>query len=125
MKKSRKLHRKERIFPVVVLKLDWSSTVPSLDVLFQGLNCNVIHTAQEMKFFIKDFFGKCDQICRKLWSWSHLLKKYLIENFIFCAVRREVQLVMSNQSNSLRCYLYLMTKSMQKSKISLDSFQRN
>ena len=39
-----------------------------------------------MKFSIKDFFRKCDQIRRKLWIWSHLLKKSLIENFIFCAV---------------------------------------
>ena len=23
-------------------------------------------TTQKMKFFIKDFFSKCDQICRKL-----------------------------------------------------------
>ena len=29
---------------------------------------------------------KCDQIHRKLWVWSHLLKKSLMENFIFCAV---------------------------------------
>ena len=33
------------------------------------------HTAQKMKFYIKDFFSKCDQIRRKLWIWSHLLKK--------------------------------------------------
>ena len=39
-----------------------------------------------MKFSIKDFFSKCDQICRKLRIWSHLLKKPLMENFIFCAV---------------------------------------
>ena len=39
-------------------------------------------------FFIKDFFNKCDQIRRKLRIWSHLLKKSLTENFIFCAVRR-------------------------------------
>ena len=26
------------------------------------------------------------QIHRKLWIWSHLLKKSLVENFIFCAV---------------------------------------
>ena len=39
-----------------------------------------------MKFSIKDFFSKCDQIRRKLRNWSHLLKKSLIENFIFCAV---------------------------------------
>ena len=35
-----------------------------------------------MKFSIKDFFIKFDQIR----SWSHLLKKSLMENFIFCAV---------------------------------------
>ena len=36
-------------------------------------------------FSIKDFFSKCDQICRKL-PWSHLLKKSLMKNFVFCAV---------------------------------------
>ena len=35
---------------------------------------------------LKDFFSKCDQIRRKVQIWSHLLKKSLIENFIFCAV---------------------------------------
>ena len=39
-----------------------------------------------MKFSIKDFFSNCDQIRRKLRIWSHLLKKSLMENFIFCAV---------------------------------------
>ena len=37
-------------------------------------------TAQKMKFSIKEFFSKCDEIRRKL-----LLKKSLMENFIFCA----------------------------------------
>ena len=40
-------------------------------------------TVQKMKFSIKDFFGKCDQIRRKL-------KKSLMENSIFCAVARPV-----------------------------------
>ena len=44
------------------------------------------HTAQKMKFSIKDFCSKCGQIRRKLRIWSHLLKKSLMENFIFCAV---------------------------------------
>ena len=44
------------------------------------------HTAQKMKFSIKDFFSKCDQIRRKLRIWSHLLKKFLMDNFIFCTV---------------------------------------
>ena len=43
-------------------------------------------TAEKMKFSIKYFFSKCDQIHSFLWIWSHLLKKSLIKNFIFCAV---------------------------------------
>ena len=39
-----------------------------------------------MKFSIKDFFDKWDQSRRKLRIWAHLLKKFLMENFIFCAV---------------------------------------
>ena len=30
-----------------------------------------IYTAQKMKFSIKDFFSKCDQIRRKPRIWSH------------------------------------------------------
>ena len=44
-------------------------------------------TAQKMKFSMKDLFSKCDQIRRKLRIWSHLLKKSLMEKFIFCAVK--------------------------------------
>ena len=40
-------------------------------------------TAQKMKFSIRDFFSKCDQIRSFLWIWSHLLKKSLMENFFF------------------------------------------
>ena len=43
-------------------------------------------TAQTMKFSIKDFFCKCDQIRIFLRIWSHLPKKSLMKNFIFCAV---------------------------------------
>ena len=40
-----------------------------------------------MEFTIKDFFSKCDQIPSFLRIWSHLLKKSLMENFIFlCSV---------------------------------------
>ena len=45
-----------------------------------------INTAQKVKFYIKDFFIKFDQIRSKLRIWSNLLKKSLTENFIFCAV---------------------------------------
>ena len=39
-----------------------------------------------MKVSIKNFFSKSDKIRRKLCIWSHLLKKSLMEYFIFCAV---------------------------------------
>ena len=44
------------------------------------------NTAQEMKFSIKDFCNKCE-IHSFLQIWSHLLKKSLMENIIFCAVK--------------------------------------
>ena len=43
----------------------------------------LLNGAQKMKFSNEDFFSKCDQIRRKLRIWSHLLKKSLMENFIF------------------------------------------
>ena len=42
-----------------------------------------------MKFSIKDFFCKYGQIRMKLRIWSHLLKKSLMENLIFCAVHKK------------------------------------
>ena len=49
----------------------------------------ITSTAQKMKFSIKDFFSKCEQIRKKLQICSHLLKKSLMENFIFlqCNIR--------------------------------------
>ena len=55
----------------------------------------------KMKFFIKDFFCKCDHIRRKLQIWSHLLKKSLMENFILCAVSRQLDLL-GGKINHLR-----------------------
>ena len=39
--------------------------------------------AQKMKFSVKDFFSKYDQIRKKLRIWSHLLKNSLLETFLF------------------------------------------
>ena len=44
---------------------------------------NCVGTAQKMKFPIKYFFSKCDQIDSFLQIWSSLLKKPLKENYIF------------------------------------------
>ena len=57
-----------------------------LNMLQKSIFCYEISTAQKMKFSSKDFFSKCDQIRFFLQISSHLLKKPLIENFIFCAV---------------------------------------
>ena len=45
-----------------------------------------MYTAQKWEFSINDFFSKCDQMRSFLRIWSHLLKKSLMEYFIFCAV---------------------------------------
>ena len=49
-------------------------------------------TAQERifhKVFHKGFFSKYYQISSLLRIWSHLLKKSLMEDFIFCALNRK------------------------------------
>ena len=52
-------------------------------------------TAQKMKFSIKNFLSKCDQIRCFLRIWSHLLKNSFMDNFIFCAVNKEAFFQMS------------------------------
>ena len=49
---------------------------------------DVAYTVQKMKFSIKDFFSKYDQIQiqKKLRIWSLLLKKSFMKIFIFCTV---------------------------------------
>ena len=51
---------------------------------------NFANTAQKMKFSIKDSFCKCNQIRSLLRIQSHLLKKSLMENFIFCAAQERI-----------------------------------
>ena len=67
-------------------KVIWSSfpTKNIVPIFDEGELTN--DTAQKIKFFIKDFFSKCDQIRSFLRIWSHFPKKSLVENFIFCAV---------------------------------------
>ena len=66
------------------------------------------YTAQKMKFAIKDFCSKCDQICRKLRIWSHLLKKSLMENFVFCAVVSFVLITWQNVPALFKSFYYHM-----------------
>ena len=55
-------------------------------------------TAQKMRFSIQDFFSKCDQIRSFLRIWSYLLKKSLMENFIFCAANAEYVILVNRTS---------------------------
>ena len=55
-------------------------------------------TAQKMKRSIKHFFSKYNQIRRKLQIWQLLLKKVLMENFICCAVERNISLFINIDS---------------------------
>ena len=75
------------------IKLDQFNIIISLTVisdnreLFFFYNAEHNHnTAEKIKFSIKNCFSNCDQIRSFLRIWSHLLKKYLMENFVFCAV---------------------------------------
>ena len=47
---------------------------------------SIIHCTKNEVFHQGFFFHKCDQISSFLRIWSHLLKKSLMKNFIFCTV---------------------------------------
>ena len=65
-----------------------------------------IHCTKKMKFSIKEFFSKCNQICCFCRIRSHLLKKPLMENFIFSAVIIDYQY---NKGIINSCKTYLQT----------------
>ena len=63
------------------------------EIWFAAPNSLYYVTAQKMNFSMKDSFSKCDEICRKLRILSDLLKKSLMENFIFlCSTSRSFYL---------------------------------
>ena len=67
---------------------------------------NPYKTAQRVKFSIKDFFSKCDQIRSFLRIWSHLLKKSLMENFIFMQLwdkNTQVKTKWVHKKQDMRC----------------------
>ena len=55
-----------------------------------------------MKFSIKDFFSKCEQIRSFLRIWSHLQQKPLMKNFIFCAVKYIFRSTLFTQSPPIK-----------------------
>ena len=71
-----------------------------------------------MKLSIKDFFSKGDQIRRKLWIWSHLLKKSLMENVIF----REVKVITEYFLHADTILVFLAPEDIVDKKISVHIF---
>ena len=69
-----------------IVKWEYGSKFLNRDKLVTAFSRTSRINTQKMKFSIKGFFSKCDQIRSFLRIWSHLLKKFLMENFIFCAV---------------------------------------
>ena len=70
-----------------------------------SLFLTALQASQKMKFSIKDFLSKCDQIRRKLQIWSHLLKKSLMENIIFCETCNVIKKRLQH-----RCFPVKLTK---------------
>ena len=55
-------------------------------LLLWSVHSGKLEHCTKKRFSIKDFFSKYDQIRSIFRIWSHLRKKSLMENFIFCAV---------------------------------------
>ena len=77
---------------VVVLLIYFSNFWRSLDLLLTTVTAK----KKKKKFSLKDFSSKYDRIHRKQRIFSHLLKKYLMENFIFGAMS-EIELTWYGQ----------------------------
>ena len=76
----------QKFFQICLVYL--GQIAPSCKRFSQQINwfVSMWHCARKIKFFITDLSSKCDQTCRKLRIWSHLLKKSLMGDFIFCAM---------------------------------------
>ena len=80
----------------VILMLFWSllyvSCVKTLRWLARSTNHGFATiTAHKMKFSIKDFFSKCDQIRSVLWIWSHLLKSSYWKSSVYMVTTLVIQ----------------------------------
>ena len=79
-------------------KLWWTKQEPYST--FKKIRASIFLT-----FSIKNLCSKCDWISRKLWIWSHLLKKSLVENFLFCAVFTKLPPVFRSVKDNLNLWV--------------------
>ena len=70
------------------------------EILPGGMNFSHINHCTKMKFSIKVFFSKCDQIRSFLQILSHLLKKSLMESFCAECSFEKVELITSLRFHS-------------------------
>ena len=68
--------------------------------------CQKLTGSTKQKVSIKGFFSKYDQIRSFLEIWSYLLKKALMENFIFCAVYLEHPWINYTPQYPYTCYMF-------------------
>ena len=60
-----------------------------------------------MKFSLKDFFSKCDQIGSVLRIWSQLLTKYLMKTLFFVQCGLRVRVVFLDQVDQVQLQKHL------------------
>ena len=77
------IHRSESKFSGICGRWGESGENPTCSQDGGKIKSSGSHTTLKMKFFIKNFLNKCNQIHRKLWIWSHLLKKSSLEISFF------------------------------------------
>ena len=98
---------KEMLFPVISItcrlwkamyhqKYFMLQSVLTFDVFLDLINMMKCYCTK-MKFPVKDFFSKYDQIRSFLLIWPHLLKKSLMENFIFYVVPIHMLLILMKE----------------------------
>ena len=81
---------KDRSYTVVIYLIGSAFSATTLKYLVVLCGAPFLiraETCTKKEVSIKNFFSKCDQIRSFVWIWLHLLKKSLMENFIFCAVK--------------------------------------
>ena len=92
------------MFGSVIRKLSWQydirlTVTKKIHTYFMfSILCFEFITAQKMS----------EKIGRKLRFWSHLLKKFLMENFIFCAVYLFLFLSSKNHKLFKNCKIFAM-----------------
>ena len=81
------LAEKESIFIDLQFSISNVFSNKHIDLQFSISNVSSNKDSIKMKFSINRFFTKCNEIHRKLRTSSHLLKKSLLQNFIFFVQR--------------------------------------